>query len=278
MKRKPPVQVLLVEDEAGHALLVKEMVRLDPRIELDHVDRLDRALELLAAGTYDGEYDGVLLDLGLPDSFGVDTIRAVQKRFPRLPIVVLSGNDEDSAALDAIHAGAQDYLVKMRTDSELLLRTMVHAIERKRLLDELAAAHQLQQDERERRQLERMTLSPEDEAEEQALPLRVRSQAHFEQFVRHYRQLLDLAAEQRHGPIDQHIPTELETLASELATQRADRRDVLEVHRKALFMLLDLIEADDGDLRAAYSEEARFLVLELMGYLVSAYRGQCLSL
>lgn len=275
MTRNPPVRALLVEDDAGHALLVKEMVRLDPRIELGHVDRLQRALESLVAGTPGGDFDVVLLDLGLPDSQGMDTIRAVLRPFPRLPIVVLSGHDDDRAALEAIQAGAQDYLVKMRTDSELLLRTLLHAIERKRLLEELAAARQFRRDERERRQLERLTLSPDDGEDEQTQhPLQLRAPAVFEQFAEHYRQLLDLAIEQRNAPIDEHIPSELETMAVELATYRADRRDVLEVHRRAMLALLD---HDDPDQRAAYSEEGRFLVLELMGCLVSDYRRQCLS-
>ena len=83
----------------------------------------------------------VLLDLGLPDSDGLATIDAVVQHVPRMPVVILTGYDDDQTGLQSVAHGAQDYLVKGRTDSQLLLRTVRHATERKaaglaaRLLD-----------------------------------------------------------------------------------------------------------------------------------------------
>ena len=73
----------------------------------------------------------VLLDLGLPDSEGLATIDAVVQHVPRMPVVILTGYDDDQTGLQSVAHGAQDYLVKGRTDSQLLLRTVRHATERK---------------------------------------------------------------------------------------------------------------------------------------------------
>jgi PAS domain S-box-containing protein len=73
----------------------------------------------------------VLLDLGLPDSDGLATIDAVVEHVPRMPVVILTGYDDDQTGAQSVAHGAQDYLVKGRTDSQLLLRTVRHATERK---------------------------------------------------------------------------------------------------------------------------------------------------
>ena len=74
----------------------------------------------------------VLLDLSLPDSFGLETFAKVYAHSPTVPIIVLTGNDDQTVALSAVKGGAQDYLVKSRLDRELLLRSMQYSIERKR--------------------------------------------------------------------------------------------------------------------------------------------------
>src|SRR5260221_246433 len=74
----------------------------------------------------------VILDLSLPDSFGLETFTKVYTHSPAVPIIVLTGNDDDALALSAVKGGAQDYLVKSRLDRELLLRSMHYSIERKR--------------------------------------------------------------------------------------------------------------------------------------------------
>jgi signal transduction histidine kinase len=90
--------------------------------------RLKPALRLLARE----HFDVVLLDLGLPDSAGTETLDRVRAAAPDVPLVVLAGLDDDGLALTAIQRGAQDYLAKDRLDGHLLRRTLRHAIERKR--------------------------------------------------------------------------------------------------------------------------------------------------
>src|SRR5881396_3135071 len=122
--------VLLIEDNPGDARLIREMIAEDPRapFTIQFADRLAKGLEHLSAG----ETALVILDLSLPDSFGLDTFTKVYTHAPAVPIIVLTGNDDDALALSAVKGGAQDYLVKSRLDRELLLRSMHYSIERKR--------------------------------------------------------------------------------------------------------------------------------------------------
>jgi diguanylate cyclase (GGDEF)-like protein len=121
--------VLLIEDNAGDARLIREMLGEDPDVpfQLHCADRLSSGLERLAAG----DTSLVLLDLSLPDSFGLETFAKVYAHSPTVPIIVLTGNDDRTLALSAVKSGAQDYLVKGRLDHELLVRAMHYSIERK---------------------------------------------------------------------------------------------------------------------------------------------------
>ena len=122
--------VLLIEDNPGDARLIREMVAEDPRtaFTIHYADRLAKGLEHLSGGAT----ALVILDLSLPDSHGLDTFAKVYAHSPAVPIIVLTGNDDDALALSAVKGGAQDYLVKSRLDRELLLRSMHYSIERKR--------------------------------------------------------------------------------------------------------------------------------------------------
>jgi len=127
--------VLLIEDNPGDARLIREMLAEDPGapFALHFADRLARGLEHLASN----QTGLVLLDLSLPDSFGLDTFAKVFAHSPDVPIIVLTGNDDQRVALSAVKGGAQDYLVKGKLDRELLLRSMQYSIERKRYQVEL---------------------------------------------------------------------------------------------------------------------------------------------
>jgi len=131
----PGHAVLLIEDNPGDARLIREMLAEESAapFRLTHADRLSRGLELLAQN----DVDLVLLDLSLPDSHGLDTFSKVYAHSPKVPIIVLSGNDDQQLALYAVKSGAQDYLVKGKIDRELLLKAMQYSIERKRYQEEL---------------------------------------------------------------------------------------------------------------------------------------------
>ena len=101
--------VLLIEDNPGDARLIREMIAEDEAPFTVHcADRLALGLEHLS----NGETALVLLDLSLPDSFGLETFAKVYAHAPTVPIIVLTGNDDATVALSAVKGGAQDYLVK----------------------------------------------------------------------------------------------------------------------------------------------------------------------
>ena len=124
------IRVLLVEDNPGDARLLVELVRDTDasRLRLEHVDRLDTALDRLSSEPF----DLVLLDLSLPDEQGLTTMVRAHACAPKVPIVVLTGLDDEALAVKAVRAGAQDYLVKGRVDGDLsgALHTLCHRTRR----------------------------------------------------------------------------------------------------------------------------------------------------
>jgi signal transduction histidine kinase len=134
-------RALAVEDNPADAFLLNEvLVRIrDARFETTHVERLEDALASLAVASY----DVVLLDLGLPDSHGPDTVTRLRQSQPAVPVVVLTGLDDEAVGIAAMQLGAQDYLVKGSFTPSALGRSIRYAIERKRA--ELAVMAQLKE-------------------------------------------------------------------------------------------------------------------------------------
>ena len=128
--------VLLIEDNAGDARLMREYLAdaAGASFQIEHVITLTQGLERLAAGGV----DVVLLDLSLPDSPMPDTFRRVHEAAPSVPIIVMSGLDDEKFAMQTVQEGAQDYLVKGHVDTRLLVHSMRYAIERKRAEEALA--------------------------------------------------------------------------------------------------------------------------------------------
>jgi diguanylate cyclase (GGDEF)-like protein/PAS domain S-box-containing protein len=125
------IRILLVEDNIGDARLIEVLLEEEAGGEFDvrHVDRLRTAMDELARD----HFDVVLLDLSLPDSHGLETVEALRRHSSLVPIVILSGLDDEDVALRAVQAGAQDYLVKGRADGNLIKRAVLYAIERHRI-------------------------------------------------------------------------------------------------------------------------------------------------
>ncbi len=123
-----PIKVLLVEDNPEDVFLLERTLQKarGTQFEMESVESLKKALSRLEQGGI----DVILLDLSLTDSKGLETFCAMQAEVPEIPIIVLSGLDDETIALNAVHAGAQDYLVKGRVDSQLITRAMIYAIER----------------------------------------------------------------------------------------------------------------------------------------------------
>lgn len=124
-------RVLLVEDNPTDALLT-EVSLTDGNPGLFQVQRVGTLAEALEAVTH-GQVDVVLLDLGLPDSFGLETFERLHAGASEVPVIVLSGQTDEELALKAVQSGAQDYLVKGHADGGTLARAVRYAVERKRI-------------------------------------------------------------------------------------------------------------------------------------------------
>jgi PAS domain S-box-containing protein len=132
MQEKSNISVLLIEDDIGDFHLLSEMLAGYAgslyTFHLEHVERLSAGLEHLLRRAA----DVVLLDLGLPDSQGLATLRRLYTTAHDVPIVILSGLSDEAIAVEAVKAGAQDYLIKGQMDSNLMVRSIQYAIERKK--------------------------------------------------------------------------------------------------------------------------------------------------
>jgi two-component system, cell cycle response regulator len=128
-----PLRVLIVEDNPAYARLVKETLSDSGGFDTHLVARLDEAMRRLA----DDLIDIVLLDLGLPDARGVDRFHRLGEAFPDVPVVVLTGFDDEQMAIDIVREGAQDYLVKGRAENDSLARALRYAVERHRMQNQL---------------------------------------------------------------------------------------------------------------------------------------------
>ncbi|MGA8832864.1 MAG: sigma 54-interacting transcriptional regulator [Desulfomonilaceae bacterium] len=130
--------ILLIEDNPVDARLIKEMCLDCGTIDLDI--QCESRLASGSARLRKGGVDAVLLDLNLPDSLGIETLTRVDTEFPEIPIIVLTGQEDEAIAVEAVKQGAQDYLVKGMVDGNQLVRSVRYAIERKRMAVDLTRA------------------------------------------------------------------------------------------------------------------------------------------
>lgn len=134
------IRVLLIEDDQADAFLIQELLAdsaADKKVEainavIHHVERLADGIQ---RATKD-EFDIIISDLGLPDSQGLTTVRKLAAAVQHIPIVVMTGLDDQQLGFEAVYAGAQDYLVKGRVSGEMLVRSIRYAIERKKIENE----------------------------------------------------------------------------------------------------------------------------------------------
>ena len=129
------VKALLIEDNPGDARLIQLMISEagGDYFDVEQVQRLEEGLSRLA----EGGFGVVLCDLSLPDSHGLQTFARLHAQAFQVPIIVLSGLNDTTVAVDAVHQGAQDFLIKGQVDGQLLVRAMRYAIERKRMSEQL---------------------------------------------------------------------------------------------------------------------------------------------
>ncbi len=134
------LQLLIVEDDIVDRKLLERLLAQSSlgAYDVNYADRLSTAVDMLA----EHSFDLVLLDLGLPDSRGMESVVELQLRAPCVPIIVLSGLDDEKTATRAVQKGVQDYLIKGQVDSTLLVRSIRYALERKKAERQLQVAEQ----------------------------------------------------------------------------------------------------------------------------------------
>lgn len=149
--------ILLVEDSPSDAKLLRQIFLHADKYELKmmHVERLSTAIDVSLTGYeltendawHDSsslvKFDLVLLDLGLPDSVGLDTLKEYRAAVSDIPVVVLTGLDDEELAMQALAEGAQDYLVKDQITIQRLVRAIRYAIEREEILKKLRESEEI---------------------------------------------------------------------------------------------------------------------------------------
>lgn len=247
------VRVLLVEDDPIDQTGVR---RLFARITARKFE-LSAAVDLASAMALtekDAGFDVILLDLGLPDSSGLDTVRRVVRALPTVPVVVLTGNDDADLAVDAVRLGAQDYLPKETADEAILYRILAHAIDRQSAMNDLR-----------RRFAAWTTVTRALRALADGDELRKHRPDAFAELVTRYQGLLARTA---HGPdASSHQQSALAELGRRLAECDGTAADVLEVHMAAIGRRVNA-ESHAGRSR----EDEQLLILEALGHLATAYR------
>lgn len=130
-----PISILIIEDNPDDALLISRFLAAVARgsYVVTHAEELKTGLKRLENGIF----SLVLLDLGLPDGDGLGSFEQVHAKAPKIPVIVLTGNNDDEVAIEAVQKGAQDFLAKDQVTAVLLDRSIRYAIERQKLLTQI---------------------------------------------------------------------------------------------------------------------------------------------
>jgi DNA-binding response OmpR family regulator len=259
------LSALIVEDNPTDILLLEQS--LGRHVSSSHqAATLQQCREAIERQSF----DVILLDLGLPDSKGLETLQAVRALAPDTAIVVLTGLDDEETGLAAMQSGAQDYLCKGQADTPALLaRVIRYAVERHRR--NLSADAERQKFEV--RSVERLSEHPGTSVTATMYgghTLRERNPEQFLDLFDRYRELLENAVEERTFKVEHTLEEDLRSICQSIASLRGSPRDVIEIH---VASLKSAMESAPPARTTAYLEEGRILVLELMGYLAGFYRN-----
>ena len=137
---KKNVKILLIEDNPGDARLIRELLSEGKGMDfqMEWANGLTTGLNNLSVD----EFDIILVDLGLPESQGLDTFTNIYAYASSIPIIILTVLNNENIAIKAVHEGAQDYLIKDQVDADSLVRSMQYAIERKKTEKVLLRTHE----------------------------------------------------------------------------------------------------------------------------------------
>lgn len=260
--RGVPLTILLVEDNPAEATLFEEYLMAgDSDLSITHVTTLRAALERLNQAPV----DVVVLDLTLPDAVGLESVRQLRDSRDVMPILVLTGSEDEGLALQCIEEGASDYLFKSEVRPQALRRAIGYALSRRHeaqireLTITLSRLRQL---------ASQGILTPVTAAMAGVGPLQVRRPDVFEDMLGSYRAVYD--AYVAFTLFSHAKPQEaMEILAGRLGDHGGGARDLVDLHLGALESGVRVTGRQDG----AKIVEGRLLALEMMGLLVDYYRS-----
>lgn len=124
------VSALLIEDDEEDVFLFKKITKTKSCCSITHCGTLNNSIKELEKNSF----DVILLDLNLPDSKGLETLKKIKSQIDNTPIIILTGLDDDQTAIEAIRQGAQDYISKSDIDYKTINKAVYYSIERQRLL------------------------------------------------------------------------------------------------------------------------------------------------
>jgi len=136
MIKEGNIHILLIEDNPGDARLIEEYLK-DSKIQLRPSIEIEQNLDAGIKHLYEEYFDIILLDLSLPDSSGFETLEKINQVSHTIPIIVLTGLDDEEVGIKAVHRGAQDFLIKKEIDATILGRSILYAIQRSHLTQKL---------------------------------------------------------------------------------------------------------------------------------------------
>ncbi|MBF0154919.1 MAG: response regulator [Magnetococcales bacterium] len=271
------IRALLIEDDLSFATMIGEWLEdverqhssiLPYHIFLTRVSELAHAFEELKRSSF----DILLIDLNLPDSMGLETFERIRHYTASFPVIVLSGLDDESQAIQAVRNGAQDYLVKNTIDGNLLFRSIGYAMERHALKLALEQVRESERRARELGSLDRLSERSLSRIAAEMLGIRELKRDYqdiFQRLVARFGVVLDQQIQMRTHKVTYNISDELKQLAAELGFLRCGPRDVVDLY----LTTLEQREVPGYPQRnEAIHEECRYLAFELMGRLVSFYR------
>lgn len=260
------IRVLLIEDDLDDADLLIQQLNASQNINYDveHVTNISSGVGLLS----NGHYDVVLLDLFLPDNNSLENVEKALTSRIDVPVIILTGVNDEELGLEALDKGAQDYLPKSVVEPFLLDRSIRYAIQRFKVMKEEIEAR-----EKDIRFLEQLKQSATTSVTANIFGVKQLKDADpkiFDYFVKQYCGFLDIALENRVFKKDTKISADLMEMSKDLGKLRQGPKDVISIHYAAL---REKCESVPPKKCTAYFEEGRLLVLELMGYLVQYYRN-----
>lgn len=268
----PTIRLLVVEDSPSDMELVSSMFSSSPngKFDIQHADRLSTAMTTLESG----EFDAILLDLGLPDSQGINTFVQLHQHAPDVPILVLTSLEDDASGEKAMRKGAEDFLTKRQMQSDMLKNSVKFAVVRSNVRHQREEQKQRDDQIREMEDIHRLSTPATTSITARIYsgsPLREKAPAEFRAAIAEYLDLLNLALEHRiFKTEDSNYTDRLRELGTQIGFLRGSPRDVIEIHTSALKKRIEDMATSKAQ---AILEESRITLIELMGHLTSYYRS-----